>query len=384
MGDATQSYSSQFTAAGQVAVQNAMTTLARLYPVEPRTSELNTSTGGIRYTIDLAAMLNLRSVTGAYNANGKFCGSQSSFDAIKGQLAQFLLSWNTQNPSAVADRVLGVVDSTISDGASAGCAEGFAAVNGVEAWIRAIPDKPAAGKTPAQPSMSGGLAGMEITHTFGIIPIGRPGAIGYHAGSTQAIADANSRGYNLASRSLVVDNRNVMRLDTAKPWNNATVLTGVQDYADLVCFLGGAPTAECTANTVAGTSTGVAAGDQTFVLSGTTNGTSSGTSVVESYVAAGVAQTREPADSEYILDQYVGAALERSQKVNVSFGGSHHDHAGAHDADVHIGVSRSHIRRASPPRESSSAKAQPFSTIGRRTRTRRKLGPSQRTTRATR
>lgn len=341
MGDAAQTYSSQFTAAGQVAVQNAMTTLARLYPVEPRTGELNTATGGIRYTIVTPAMLNLKAVPGAYDANGKFCGAQSNFDAIKGQLAQFLLSWNTGNTLSPADRVLGVVDSNISDGSAFGCAEGFSAINGVEAWIRAIPDKPAAGKTPAQPSMSGALAGMEISHTFGLQPLSRPTTevIGYHATSAFAVADPNSRGYDVTRRSLIVDNRNVMRLDTAKPWNNTTVLMAVKDYADLVCFLGGAPNTECTANTVTGTSTGVLAGVQTFVLSGTTDGTEPGTSVVESYVASGVAQTRAPADSEYFLDQYVGVSpTPDSQKVNVSFGGSHHDGAGPHGADVEIGV----------------------------------------------
>ncbi|HEV2711637.1 MAG TPA: hypothetical protein VGU26_00955, partial [Gaiellaceae bacterium] len=70
MGDANLSYSSQFGSAAQAAVQNGMDTLSRLLPVRAGvSSDLASGTGGIRYTIDLAAMLNLRAIPGAYNSS---------------------------------------------------------------------------------------------------------------------------------------------------------------------------------------------------------------------------------------------------------------------------------------------------------------------------
>jgi hypothetical protein len=97
MGDSTQAYSSQFSDAARVAVENGFAALARIYPLPGGVSStLNTTTGGIRYKLDLAAMLNLKSISGAYDTNNKFCGTQANFDGgIKGQLAGFLSVYNS-------------------------------------------------------------------------------------------------------------------------------------------------------------------------------------------------------------------------------------------------------------------------------------------------
>ena len=58
-------------------------------------------------------LLDLRALN-LLNASGKFCGTGSSYDLIKGQLAQFRLSHNTVNPNAQANRVVGVVDPSTS------------------------------------------------------------------------------------------------------------------------------------------------------------------------------------------------------------------------------------------------------------------------------
>src|SRR5207253_6046121 len=90
MGDGAQLFSSQFPAAAQTDVQNAMSTLSRLYPVPAGLGDLSGTSGGVRYTIDLATLLDLQAVNaavpGTYLADGHFCGGAASWLLIKGQL----------------------------------------------------------------------------------------------------------------------------------------------------------------------------------------------------------------------------------------------------------------------------------------------------------
>src|SRR4029077_19246940 len=82
MGDATQTYATQFDATDQSVTQNGVRALSRMLPVPDGVSDLSsTSTGGVRYRI-APTLLDLRTL---FNAQGKFCGTASNFDAIKAQ-----------------------------------------------------------------------------------------------------------------------------------------------------------------------------------------------------------------------------------------------------------------------------------------------------------
>jgi plastocyanin len=286
MGDANLSYSSQFGSAAQQAVQNGMAALSRMLPVRAGVSSdlaATTTPAGIRYTINLAAMLNLRAVPGAYNSNNHFCGSQANFDAIKGQLAHYLQAYNANSANVThpADRVVGVVDAAISDGSSANCAEGMASTSSTEAWVRAIPDQPASGRNAAVPSMTGSLMAMELLHTFGQELV----SAGFvHSPNIQADGTAPDRGYQIASRSWIAKDLtalNFVNTSTA-PWNNNTTLLEFLAFERALCNLGGSLLSNCTLPAKVG-SPPAAAGTGHFVISATTDGTAGGTNVTNSY-----------------------------------------------------------------------------------------------------
>jgi integrin beta-like protein len=296
MGDINQAYSTQFSTietlgaqSAEQAVQNGMNALSRLLPVPAGVSgNLAATSGGIRYQVDFPAMVNLRAVPGAYNSNNKFCGKQENFDAIKGQLAHFLQAYNGNDENAAhpADRVLGVVDARISDGSSFGCAEGMASTSSTEAWVRAIPDQPASGRTPAVPSMTGGLMAMELLHTFGQENV----ALGGLVHSTQIQADGTSpdRGYHLTSRSYIAKDLTVLNFvnTSTAPWNNNTTLLERDAFQRALCNLGGSLQTFCTLLADVGTPP-AAAGTPHFVISATTDGTPGGTHVTNSYLTHG-------------------------------------------------------------------------------------------------
>jgi hypothetical protein len=73
----------QYTSGDQTSTQNAFSALGRIFPTPAGLAALGASTGGIRYTINLAAMLNLKAVPAAYDANNKFCGTAGNFDALR-------------------------------------------------------------------------------------------------------------------------------------------------------------------------------------------------------------------------------------------------------------------------------------------------------------
>ena len=280
MGDKSQSYSTQFSASAELATRNGFAALSRIYPLPAGVSStLNTTTGGVRYKLDLSAMLDVKSVSGAYDGNNKFCGTQANFDAgIKSLLTGFLSVYNSSitDTNQRADRVLGVVDKNISDGSTSSfnCAEAMASTNSPVAWVRAIPDQAASGKTPAVPSMTGALMAMEIAHTFGLDT-----TLTFHSPNTQADLTAPDKAYNLSSRSYLADDRSAMRFVSTNPFNNNNALFEKDDFGHMLCNLGGSLTANCTA---ASTGTVVAAGP-TFAIFGTTDFTAGGTHVLESF-----------------------------------------------------------------------------------------------------
>jgi CSLREA domain-containing protein len=300
MGDPSQPYASQYTVAGDAALQAAMLTLSRIYPIPEGVGSLTGTSGGLRYSVS-PGMLDLPRLL---QTTGRFCGtggSSGNFNAIKASLGQFLQSWNAANGAAnQADRVLGVVDAAISDGSQQGCAEGMAAINSNEAWIRAVPE------LPGVPSQSGLLAALELGHTFGLV-LGGPAPTPdrddlfskYHSPNVYADPQRTNRSYNTRLRSVLVDDRTAMTYITAA--NNNNTLLEQLDWAYLICRLGGATSTECPAPAVpVGSGAGVAAGPR-FVISGVTDGTVAGTKVLESFFSANMLPTPQSTASQYRL-----------------------------------------------------------------------------------
>jgi uncharacterized repeat protein (TIGR01451 family)/CSLREA domain-containing protein len=314
-------------------LQNAMTTMSRIWPVPdgtvlpgatpgPRTGNLFGTSGGIRYSIN-AGLVDL---TGLVDASGKFCGNGTNWSAVKSQLAQFLQTWNSANTSAQADRVSGVGDplQTIGNDANTSCAEGMASVVSSENWFRASADK------------GGPTLVMETCHTFGCVPgirsDGSYHSIYFNADFTTGDTD---RGYNVTNRTYLTDDKNAMRYSST--WTNANSIFGRDDYAMMLCKLGGATTSDCTTSGVAGTSSGVAGGTTTnsFVASGTTDGTKAGTNVLESFTAATL-PTPSDAASAYRLRQFNGATKVADDGVPVSLADSVHNADGTHASSTGV------------------------------------------------
>ena len=333
MGDATRTYSSQWSATAQQAVQDGVTaTVARQYPLPAGIGQLG-SAGGLRYSVT-PTLLDLRALN-LLNAQGKFCGTGSSYDLIKGQLAQFRLSHNTVNPTAQANRVVGVVDpSTVGLGPPNPCFEGMSVVNSQEAWALAIPNK------------TGQLIGLELAHTLGLTPPSRESPFdGAHSQNTVAENPPLNRRFNVVQRAFIPIDRSLLKPSaTSPPADNINTLLEVPDYSFLLCVLGGPSTSECLTHgpgTVSATAP--VAATLSFVMSGTTTGqsglsctnavctgTAQGTSVVESYFASSVPQTSERATSEYRLVQRAAGAVISNRGVPVEFQHSEHGQAPGH------------------------------------------------------
>ncbi len=313
LGDPTQSYSTWFTDADRITMQNAMTTLSRIFPVPDGTGDLSGTTGGVRYSIN-PSVLDIRSLL---RADGKWCGTELNWSAIKATLAQHLQSWNTANPNATADVVVGAVSSTKSGDGTEGCAEAMSIPASPQMWVRSIPDARRA------PSISGSLLVMEMAHYLRVVPETRD-AFGdaFHSPYVAADGTSPNRGYNVFGRSYLADDRSVMLL-TGTGWHNTTTLLERDDFAAILCQLGGATTNDCGVSGTVGTATGVGAGPR-FVMSGRTNGTVTGTNVVESYFTSNVAPTQPDPDSAYRLKQYQGSTLLRDDGVPVIFAESEH------------------------------------------------------------
>jgi uncharacterized delta-60 repeat protein len=304
MGDASQ----RFADTANAAVQNGFTALSRLYPVPAGVGSLVGTTGGVRFSMN-AGMLDLRNVNGTNMLpNGLFCGTTANFDGLKAQLAQYLQSWNTANPSYTADRVVGAVDGARSSGAASGCAEGMAAVGAPDAWVRAIPD----GSTP---STTGSLMGMELAHTFGGVPTARDDNFNpYHSPNVSADVPLSNRTYNIAQRAYLSSAKTALAFTTN--WDQTNTLLETADYAYLLCQLGGPVGGDCGTTGTVGTATGVGA-SPVFVLSVTTSGAMATTHVVESYFAPGPPSGLDPT-SQYTLVQKQGSRTLRTDGLAAS------------------------------------------------------------------
>lgn len=339
MGDATRTYSSQWSSTAQQALQDGMTgTLARLYPLPAGVGELG-GTGGLRYSVT-PTLLDLGATGLNLMPTGKFCGTGSSYDLIKAQLAQFRLSHNTVNPNAQANRVVGVVDPAVALAPPNPCFEGMSVVNSQEAWALALPNK------------TGQLVGLELAHTLGLTPPSRESPFdGAHSQNQAAENPSLNRRFNLVQRAFIPADRSLLKPSaTNPPADNVNTLLEVPDYSFLLCVFGGPQTSECETHgpgTVSATAP--VAATLSFVMSGTTTGeagldctsvvctgTATGTSVVESYFASGVPQTSERSASEYRLVQRNAAGEEISNRgVPVEFRHSEHGQA---PEEVHSGL----------------------------------------------
>jgi len=358
MGDASQLYSSQFSTAAQQSVQSGMDALSRMWPVAAGVSStLRTDTGGIRYWINQAAMLDLKAIPGAYpTGSSRFCGTQQNFDAIKAKLAWYLETYNTNPANAAypADRVVGVVDKAISDGSTStlNCAEGYASTVSPEAWVRAIPDQPAVQRTPAVPSMTGSLMAMELLHTLGQQDVL---AIPPLVHSTNAVADltAPDRGYHITSRSFIANDRtalNFVNTSTA-PWNNNTTLLEQDAFERALCNLGGIGGTgtlfhPCTlTNGAVGVPSSAGAGTGHFVISATTNGTSAAvTSSQLTNPGEEVLETQCLASSTYNLAFYTFANPTQPSVCYLPTSGV----VSEHNAETHVNSTTLTIAGAFP------------------------------------
>jgi hypothetical protein len=366
MGDATAGVlaNTQFTSTDQTATQNGFSALSRIFPVPGGVTALD-GTGGIRYTINLSAMLNLKSVAGAYDGNGKFCGSSGNFDAIKALLAQFMQSWNSNplNANKQVDRVLGVVGEGVSDGADSTtylCADGMASVVSPEAWVRAIADKPSSGRTAAVPSRTGSLMAMELTHTWG----GETN-LTHHSSSLTADTTNPGRAYNVSARSYLATNRTVMKYSfvTSPPWDDTLTLLEPADYSYDRCAFGGTvPTdGSCSGlGTTTGTTLGVAAGNS-FVVSGTVD--LSGTPPTATIVQSGFLSSLQLGEDDASNYRYVRRDATTHQILtnigfHVSFEDTLHNTSTQDDATVQKGLFSFALPDTLPPTGSDPAEVQ--------------------------
>lgn len=324
MGDGTKLYDTQWTTAGQQALQDGMTAaVARQYPLAAGIGNLG-GTGGLRYMVT-PTLLDLKRLN-LLDGSGKFCGTGANYDAIKAELAQFRLSHNSVNPNAQANRVVGIVDPAVGLGPPSPCFEGMAVVNSQEAWAL------------ARSGRAGQLIGLELAHTLGLTPPNRESPFdGAHSQNVAAENPSLNRRYNIVERGFIVTDRSLMKPSATSPSpDNVNTLLEVPDFAFLLCVFGGTPNTECQASgpgTV--NASAPVASSLSFVMSGTTTGTAgicstctgaaAGTGVVESYFAASVPQTTPIPTSIYrLVQRATGGSVLSDQGVPVNFLSSGH------------------------------------------------------------
>src|SRR5204863_9720632 len=153
----------------------------------------------------------------------------------KAQLAQFLLSYNSLHPKAVANRVVGVVDPLRALGPPNPCFEAMASISSSEAWAQAIPGR------------AGQLVSLETAHTFNLTPPDRESPFdGSHSQNVSAEVPSLNRRYNVARRAFIPTDRSIMKPSATSPTpTNDNTLFEVPDFAFLDCVFVGQTNAEC-------------------------------------------------------------------------------------------------------------------------------------------
>lgn len=341
--------STQYTEADRQATLSGLGTLSRILAVPGGLDDLSTTTGtgGVRYVINTARIINLKDPsvpsTAYKTVNGvtKFCGAGANWDAIRGLMEADFLAWNQNSANPPVDRMLGVIGEEFSFGYPDGCAEGMSSFVSHTAWVRAISDKAATKTAPFQPSMTGALMAMELQHTWGQVPL--PRSTTTHSSNVAADGAEPDHAYNTDQVAQVANDHSAMKFDTtfSPPWNNTNVFDEPADFAYSSCALGGpSPTSfgECTGSETAGTLMGVAAGNG-FVVSGQTDGTAAGTTVYWSGEApASIQLTPGDPDSRY---RYVRRRSATDATIDTNFGfvtssseTSHDDAQGGNDVSV--------------------------------------------------
>jgi CSLREA domain-containing protein len=301
MGDPTKTYSSQFSAAAQAAVQDGMTaTVGRIFPVASGVGNLGSTRGeGLQYTIT-PTLLDLKSL-GLLDSNGRFCGTGASYNAIKGTLFQMLRAWQTGNPGLQVDSVLGEIDPLIARGPPDPCFEGMGVLGSAETWAQAITGR------------AGQLAGLELAHTLGLVPKDRESP--FDAGHSQNITAENpplNRRFNLVQRTYIPTDRSLMKPSASAPApDNVNTLFEAPDFAYARAVFGGTANSEFTQ--FPKTLGSITAATLAFVMSGTTDGSAgipagstgqaTGTNVVESYFSSQTQLTQPDTTSGYFLRQ---------------------------------------------------------------------------------
>ena len=343
MGDGRQSRTSQWSSAAETAARSGMSaTVSRVGAIRAGVGSLGSiGDEGLQFSInsgllDLSA-LNLL-VSPATPAPPKFCGTGGSWDAIKGLLAQFRLSWNTVNPNAPAARVVGWIDPLIALGPPNPCFEAMAGIGSNEAWAQAVTGR------------AGQLTALELKHTWGMTPPDRESAFdGAHSQNVTAENPPLNRRYNVVRREFVTTDRSIMKPSGTNPSpNDDNVLAEPADFAYEQCAFGGRTNTECQTYPP-GVPGIVTAATLAFVMSGTTNGGAGlacagdptcvgdalGTNVIESYYG-NVGLTTPPSTSGYWLRQK-SATTNVDSPVAVRFVNSEHGDDG-HSTTSSVGV----------------------------------------------
>lgn len=286
MGNAAESFTSQFPTEAVQSVQTAMQTASRLLPVPDGVGPLTTTgTEGIRYAL-APKMLDVTKWMTA--AGGKFCPADS--EDVGAALETELSVFNSETGNRAADRVVGVIWHSISAGTEVGCYDGWAHVRGRGAWARTFPVGTA--------DRSGAVLTHEILHTFGDVADARVDSFSaYHTKNSQADTTAPNRGYNLATREYIADDKAIMRL--GPNWRDETVLLEREDWTMAQCTLTDGSLA--TACPRPGGVGGALAGPS-FVVTGRTDGTPGG-SDLHSYYGDSAFRPEPEATSTYRLVQ---------------------------------------------------------------------------------
>lgn len=337
-------------------VQKGMLALAQMMPVPDGVGDLTNTTAGLRYRLNVNAMIDLSVMTDptdglpVLDSDGRFCGDATRTIPVDDELSKHLSTWNSTKNNPKADRAVGVIWQAASKGGGQ-CAEGWAKG---QAWVRTFADRLSSGTNPvlgprsAGVSMTGPLLGMELIHSFGGVSRldTERRAFGNHSKYVGADPQHTLETYLGELGRWLPAPLSVMRYsgdssgysDPAgppNPWNNASTLLEREDYRFTQCALTPGMTTgtsgQCPHNETTGTLGGAAQGSA-FVLAGLVdlNALTAGDGF-GSYLASAVEITPPAAHSDVVLvqrdaaDKVISGALGR-QQVPVTFETSvHHD-----------------------------------------------------------